>query len=180
MRSRLFLLSLSLVAACSTAPQRGRPGGFGVSPLVSAPERITAPSVPSLEGIPQAVRVGLTVYVSGMVPVDSAGQIVGANNLAAQVRQSVANLNAVVKAARGLPGDVVKVTLYLRNAAPEEVATARAALLDGLDKLTPPALTVVGVASLPEPAMRVMLDATAQLRSEFPDRARMSEAPLSR
>ncbi|MES2124477.1 MAG: RidA family protein [Gemmatimonadota bacterium] len=175
MNSRLLLISLTLVAACSAAPQRGRPGGFGAVPLASTPERVTAPSVPSLEGIPQAVRVGLTVYVSGMVPVDSAGQIIGAGDLAAQVRQSVANLNAVVRAARGLPGDVVKVTLYLRNATPEEVAGARAALLAGLDTLTPPALTVVGVASLPEPAMRVMLDATAQLRSEFPDRARMGE-----
>ncbi|MEP6590248.1 MAG: RidA family protein [Gemmatimonadota bacterium] len=135
---------------------------------------MTAPSVPSLEGIPQAVRVGLTVYVSGMVPVDSAGRIVAAEDLDAQVRQAVTNLNAVVRAARGLPGDVVKVTLYLKDPSPAAIATARAALLNGLDRLTPPALTVVGVASLPEPGMRVMLDATAQLRSEFPDRARMA------
>lgn len=146
----------------------------------SAPERITAPGVPALEGIPQAVRVGFTVYVSGMVPVDSAGRIVGAGDLTAQTRQVLANLDAVVRAARGVPGDVVKVTLYLKDATPEAITAVRAALLDGLDRLTPPALTVVGVAALPEPAMRVMIDATAQLRSEYPDRSRMGEARRQR
>ncbi|MBK6496622.1 MAG: RidA family protein [Gemmatimonadetes bacterium] len=42
-----------------------------------------------------------------------------------------------------------------------------------LGKDAPPALTVVGVSALPEAAMRVMIEGTAQLRSEFPDRNRM-------
>lgn len=171
MTPRLLPLLL-LAAACSPAPARTLPGPMMGIPSSSTPERIVAPGVPSLEGIPQAVRVGFTVYVSGMVPVDSAGSIVGNGDLVAQTRQLLVNLDAVVKAARGVPGDVVKVTLYLKDATPETISTARATLLEGLDKLTPPALTVVGVAALPEPSMRVMLDATAVLRSEYPDRTR--------
>lgn len=170
--TRLFPAALLIVAACTPAPARTMPGPMMGAPASSAPERIVAPGVPSLEGIPQAVRVGFTVYVSGMVPVDSAGNIVGGNDLTAQTRQLLVNLDAVVKAARGVPGDVVKVTLYLKDATPETISAARATLLEGLDKLTPPALTVVGVAALPEPSMKVMLDATAVLRSEYPDRTR--------
>lgn len=172
MTPRLLPLLVIAVAACSPAPARTLPGPMMGIPSSSAPERIFAPGVPSLEGIPQAVRVGLTVYVSGMVPVDSAGSIVGNGDIATQTRQLLVNLDAVVKAARGVPGDVVKVTLYLKDATPETISAARASLLEGLDKLTPPALTVVGVAALPEPSMRVMLDATAVLRSEYPDRSR--------
>lgn len=173
--------ALALVAACATQPQaRTMPIPMGLSPS-STPERITAAAVPALEGVPQGVRIGLTVYVSGMVPVDSAGRIVGGSDLAAQTRQATDNLIAVVKAARGVPGDVVKVTIYLRDATPDAIATVRAALLGALDHTTPPALTVVGVAALPEPSMRVMIDGTAQLRSEFPDRARMGAgAPMRR
>ncbi|MEO5799507.1 MAG: RidA family protein [Gemmatimonadales bacterium] len=180
MTPRLLPLVLLAFAACSPAPARTMPGPLAGAPVSSAPVRITAPGVPSLEGIPQAVRVGFTVYVSGMVPVDSAGSIVGSGDLAAQTRQLLVNLDAVVRAAHGVPGDVVKVTLYLKDATPESISTARAALLDGLDKLTPPALTVVGVAALPEPSMRVMLDATAVLRSEFPDRTRAGAAGRGR
>ncbi|MES2304937.1 MAG: RidA family protein [Gemmatimonadota bacterium] len=180
MTPRLLPLVLVGLAACSPAPARTLPGPMAGIPVSSAPTRITAPGVPSLEGIPQAVRVGFTVYVSGMVPVDSAGNIIGSGDLAAQTRQLLVNLDAVVRAAHGVPGDVVKVTLYLKDATPETISTARAALLDGLDKLTPPALTVVGVAALPEPSMRVMLDATAVLRSEYPDRTRPGGAGRSR
>lgn len=166
-------IALLTIAACAPAPARTMPGPMLGGSASSAPERINAPGVPSLEGIPQAVRVGFTVYVSGMVPVDSAGRIVGGSDLGAQTRQLLSNLDAVVRAARGVPGDVVKVTLYLKDATPETISSARATLLEGFDKLTPPALTVVGVAALPEPSMRVMLDATAVLRSEYPDRNRV-------
>lgn len=175
MTPRFAVLPVLLTLACSPSPARTMPGPYVGAPVSSAPERITAANVPSLEGIPQAVRVGLTVYVSGMVPVDSAGRMVGGADITAQTRQLLTNLDAVVRAARGVPGDVVKVTLYLRDANPESISAARAALLDGLDKITPPALTVVGVATLPEAPMRVMLDATAVLRSEYPDRSRMTD-----
>ncbi len=160
---------LCLAAACAPAPRQMIPAGAVPSPV---PQQIRAPEVPALEGVPQAVRVGLTVWLSGMVPVDSAGRIVG-TTVGAQATQAAANLAAVVRAARGVPGDVVHVTIYLRDASPEAVNAARAAVLATLDPDSPPAVTVVGVHQLPEAAMEVMLDGVAQLRSEFPDRTRM-------
>ncbi len=110
---------LAALAACGPSTPQTAPGPRPFTPPSSAAEPIVAPNVPVLEGLPQAVRIGLTVYVAGAV------------------------------------------------------AAVRAAVLEGLDKGSPPAITIIGVAALPEPAMRVMLDGVAQLRSEFPDRTRM-------
>ena len=164
---------LAALAACGPSTPQTAPGPRSFTPPSTAAEPIVAPSVPVLEGLPQAVRIGLTVYVAGMVPVDSAGRLVGQGDVAAQTRQAIANLVAVVRAARGVPGDVVKINIYVKDVSPEAVASVRAAVLEGLDKGAPPAITIIGVAALPEPAMRVMLDGVAQLRSEFPDRTRM-------
>ncbi len=175
MTAKFLLLPLVLMplVACGPSTAQIPPAAArGISPT-NAPESVVAPSVPVLVGIPQAIRVGLTVYLSGMVPVDSAGRLIGVGDLTAQTRQALANLVAVVRASRGVPGDIVKVTAYVKGLDPVSIAAVRAAVLEGLDHGSPPALTVVGVAELPEPTMRVMLDGVAQLRSEFPDRTRM-------
>ena len=172
----IFALFLPMTAVAQSG-QRGRSGdsgqgGFGAAGIPPAPESIIAPEVPVLDGLPHAVKVGYTVYVSAMVPLDSAGRLVGPGDLASQARQAVRNLGAVMRAARGAPGDVVRATIYVRDLTPEKIAVVRDALLDGLDRSTPPAVTVVGVTALADPAIDVMIDATGQLRSEFPDRNR--------
>jgi enamine deaminase RidA (YjgF/YER057c/UK114 family) len=83
------------------------------------------------------------------------------------------NLVAVVRAAKGVPGDVVQLTAYLRDPSPSSVLTVRAAIIDAIGKEGPPALTIVGTTALPEASMQVMISGTAQLRSELPDRTRM-------
>ena len=171
----LPLLLLVALAGCGPTTAQTTTGPRTFTPPSAIAEPVVAPSVPVLEGLPQAVRVGLTVYVSGMVPVDSAGRLIGPGDVAAQTRQALANLVAVVRAARGVPGDIVKINIYVRDVSPEAVKSVRAEVLAGLDKGSPPAITIIGVAALPEPAMRVMLDGVAQLRSEFPDRTRMGD-----
>lgn len=174
----LILVALFLpIAASGQSGDRGRTsstarGSFQTAGLPSVPEPIIAPEVPVLEGLPHAVRVGYTVYVSAMVPLDSAGRLVGPGDLGMQVRQAVRNLAAVMRAAHGVPGDVVRATVYLRDLTPEKVAIVRDAVLDGLDRASPPALTVVGVSAFADPGIEVTIDATGQLRSEFPDRDR--------
>ncbi len=165
-RTLPFLVLFGLLAACAPPTPRALP-----SP-VQVPQRITAATVPTLNGMPHAVRVGLTVHISGMVPVNAQGQLVG-GTLDAQTRQAMGNLLAVVAAARGLPADVVKITAYVRTLTPEAVETIRGVVATATDPAAPPALTVVGVDALPEAGMQVMLEGTAHLRSEFPDRTRM-------
>jgi|SRR5579862_9255919 len=175
-----ILLALLIPLAAHGQSNRGSRGGQGQLTMPAGgastiPQQIIAPDVPVLEGLPHAVKVGMTVYVSAMVPLDSTGRLVGAGDLAMQTRQVVANLGSVMRAARGVPGDVVRATVYIRDLTPEKVAIVRNAILDGLDRASPPALTIVGVSAFPEPGIDVTLEATGQLRSEFPDRSRMGK-----
>jgi 2-iminobutanoate/2-iminopropanoate deaminase len=59
-----------------------------------------------------AVIAGDTLYISGIVPVDADGNVVG-DDAAAQARQVFANMGLVLAAAGATPADVVKVTVYL-------------------------------------------------------------------
>jgi 2-iminobutanoate/2-iminopropanoate deaminase len=73
-----------------------------------------APSSP-LYG--QGVRVGSTIYVSGMVGIDAAtGQLAGAT-IQEQTRQALRNCTAIVEAGGGRLEDVAQVTVLLANPA---------------------------------------------------------------
>jgi reactive intermediate/imine deaminase len=59
-----------------------------------------------------AVVAGDTLYISGIVPVDATGSVVG-DDVVAQARQVFANMGLVLTAAGATPADVVKVTVFL-------------------------------------------------------------------
>jgi 2-iminobutanoate/2-iminopropanoate deaminase len=59
-----------------------------------------------------AVAAGDTLYISGIVPVDADGNVVG-EDVVAQARQVFEIMRRVLAAAGAQPADVVKVTLYL-------------------------------------------------------------------
>jgi 2-iminobutanoate/2-iminopropanoate deaminase len=64
-----------------------------------------------------AVRAGDFVYVSGQVPRDPrTGALVGEGDVAAQTRQTLANLAAVLAAAGAALTDVVSVAVHLDDA----------------------------------------------------------------
>lgn len=63
----------------------------------------------------QAVRAGNTVYVSGQIPLDAGGQLVGAGDVAAQTHQVMRNLTAVLAAAGLSLADVVKCSIFVKD-----------------------------------------------------------------
>ena len=65
----------------------------------------------------QGVRDGDTVYVSGQGPADPASREVEVEGVRDQTAQVLANAEAVLAAAGGSLGDVVKATVYLRDMA---------------------------------------------------------------
>ena len=171
----VVLLAAFLPAIAAAQSGRGPSG----QPLPVAPSgppiQVIAPEVPLLEGLSHAVKIGFTVYVSAMVPLDSTGHVVGAGNLGEQTRQALFNLGAVMRAARGVPGDVVRATVYIKDLTPAKVALVRTEVLDALDRTAPPALTIVGVSALADPLFEVTIEATGQLRSVFPDKSRLGK-----
>jgi enamine deaminase RidA (YjgF/YER057c/UK114 family) len=66
-----------------------------------------------------AIRIPPTaewLYVSGQIPVDESGEVVGVGDLAAQIGQVFANLDATLRSAGFDFRDVVKMTTFLVRA----------------------------------------------------------------
>jgi enamine deaminase RidA (YjgF/YER057c/UK114 family) len=59
------------------------------------------------------------VFTAGAVPLDAAGDLVGADDPAAQARQVLSNLERQLAAASATPDDVVKTTVYVAGASHE-------------------------------------------------------------
>ena len=59
--------------------------------------------------------MGYTIYVSGQGPLDSEGQLVGEDDMAAQSRQVFANIRAVLAEAGATMDDVVKITSFITD-----------------------------------------------------------------
>lgn len=108
----------------------------------------------------QAVRAGDLLFCSGQVALDPAtGELVGSGDVAAQTRQALDNLEAVLAAAGASLSSVVKTTIYLSDmndfAVVNEVYGERAGS-------EPPARATVEVSRLPKDA-RVEIEAIAVL-----------------
>src|SRR5215475_8871542 len=74
-------------------------------------------------GFSHAVRQrgGDTLHLAGQVAWDSTGKLVGAGDLAAQTRQALANLRAVLAAAGTTPANVVRLRTYVVHHTPEKL-----------------------------------------------------------
>ncbi len=79
---------------------------------------VSTPDAPRPAGpYAQGVRWGRLLFVSGQLPLDpETGELVP-GDIAAQARRCLENVLAVVRAAGGGPGDVVKTTVYLKDIA---------------------------------------------------------------
>lgn len=171
-------LTLLLLGACgpSSAPPAG-PGGPGrIYPMApSPPEFLEAPNVPVIPGFSSAVKIGQTLFLGGQVPLDSTGLLIGRGDRAAQLKRALGNAVAIVRFARGVPADIVKLTVYCVGCSTEDfdaMRTAAAALFPAGEGA---ALTMIGVTALPEPDMLVAVDGVAVLRGTIPDRTRDPE-----
>jgi reactive intermediate/imine deaminase len=107
-----------------------------------------------------AVRAGELLFVSGCVPVDGEGRLVGGDDVVAQARQVFANVGAVLTAAGASFADVVKVTVFLLD------VDDRAAVNEVRKEVfgeTRPASTLVEVSRLAVPGARIEVEAVALL-----------------
>jgi 2-iminobutanoate/2-iminopropanoate deaminase len=120
---------------------------------------------PPVAGAPYRQAVAATpgelVWVSGQVPLDPATGALAADDVAGQTRTCLSHVKAIVEAAGGTMGDVVKTTVFMLDldqfGAMNEVYAQ--AFGDG-----PPARATVGVAALPAGA-QVEIEAVAVIGS---------------
>jgi 2-iminobutanoate/2-iminopropanoate deaminase len=105
-----------------------------------------------------AVRAGDLLFVSGFVPVDGEGRLVGGDDVVAQARQVLVNLGAVLAAAGATFADVVKVTVYLTDIADRvRINPVRQEVFGDAR----PASTLVEVSALAVPGAKLEIEAVA-------------------
>jgi len=99
------------------------------------------------------------VYISGQVPLDAAGRLVGEGDFAAQVRQVFENLTAALEAADASWDDVVKLDYFVRDIG--QVASLREIRDEYVNTAQPPASTLVEVSRLFRDDVLVEIEAVA-------------------
>jgi 2-iminobutanoate/2-iminopropanoate deaminase len=105
-----------------------------------------------------AVRAGDLLFVSGCVPVDAAGALVGGGDVVAQARQVFANVGVVLRAVGCGFGDVVKITVFLVDVGDRALINPVREEVFGPAR---PASTLVEVSRLAVPGARLEVEAVA-------------------
>jgi reactive intermediate/imine deaminase len=106
-----------------------------------------------------AVRAeGPLLFVSGVVPVDGAGRLVGGDDVVAQARQVFSNLGAVLAAGGATFADVVKVTVFLTDV--DDRARINVVRQEAFGEARP-ASTLVEIAALAIEGARIEVEAVA-------------------
>ena len=126
-------------------------------------EEFRAPGLPEpISHYTDAVRGGDLLFVSGCVPVDRDGDLVGAGDVVAQAHRTFENLGAVLGAAGASPSDVVKITVYLTDVDDRPLINPVRQWFFGE---TRPASTLVEVTRLAIPGARIEVEAVAVLEN---------------
>lgn len=151
MKARRLLLAVLIL------PSQGQAQGTAGSLRFDSPT-----SLPPVRGYSQLVEVpagSRLVFLSGQVPLDSAGHLVGQGRLEAQATQVFENLRRALTAARMTFQDVVKLTFYLTDAT--QLSTIRTVRDRYVDAHAPPTSSLVEVRRLFQPGVLIEVDAVA-------------------
>lgn len=142
MKNLLLVMLLALSGTCLAEEiVRSNPAGMTASPRYS-----------------HLVRFDRTLFIAGQVALDAQGEVVGANDMQAQVRQVMKNLDTVLASAGADFSDVVKVNIFTTDIEQfREAGDIYSAYLDG----NAPASTLVQIERLARPVFLVEIEAIA-------------------
>jgi reactive intermediate/imine deaminase len=118
--------------------------------------------MPPANGYSHAVAFnGPTLIISGQVPLDEEGRLVGDGDPRAQVRQVFENLATALAAAGATMEHVVKLTVFLTDMG--DLLAFREVRDEFVQPDRPPSSSLVQVSGLVNPAFRVEIEAIAAL-----------------
>jgi reactive intermediate/imine deaminase len=107
-----------------------------------------------------AVQFNDLLFISGVGPLDEETRLVGHDDVVAQTRQVFKNLERILSAAGCGFADVLRVTVYLTDVNDRSrINPVRAEYFGG----TRPASTLIGVAELAIPGMKIEIEAIAAM-----------------
>jgi enamine deaminase RidA (YjgF/YER057c/UK114 family) len=151
-------------------PEGRGPSGRHTEVIMSEPSKefinpntLIAPG-PAVYSHVAKVNRGTIVYISGQVPSDASGKIIGEGDFEAQVEQVFANLKTAVEAAGGVMADIVKLNYFLAaEVAQADVPKMRPIRDRYLNVAAPPASTFVAVSRLMRPGWMIEIEAVAAI-----------------
>src|SRR3984957_11532605 len=104
------------------------------------------------------------VYLSGQVPSDASGKLIGEGDFEAQVEQIFANLKIAVEAAGGTMADIVKLNYYLVAEGDQAIVPKLRPIRDRyINVEKPPASTFVVVSRLMRPGWLIEIEAVGAI-----------------
>ena len=125
-------------------------------------ERIDPPGLRRPPTYAPVVRVngGTTVYLSGQVPVDAEGNVVGEGDIAAQAKQVYENLRLALAGVGGDFRNLVRMTTYIVGYTPAMRDAVGAVRSEAMGDVRA-ASTLLGVQSLAMPGYLIEVEAIA-------------------
>jgi enamine deaminase RidA (YjgF/YER057c/UK114 family) len=127
-----------------------------------AKQIVNPPKMAPPTGYSYAVKKsGTPVFISGQVALDAEGKLVGEGDAEAQTEQVFRNLRSVVDACGGTMDDIVKITIFVTDAAyrPAVAAARQKHFKEGQY----PASTYLVVSALAVPQLLVEIEAVAMI-----------------
>lgn len=118
-----------------------------------------------------AVRVGDLLFVSGCVPVDSEGKLVGRDDVVEQARQVFRNIGDILRHAGAGFEDVARVTVYLTDI--DDRARINPVRQEFFGQ-TRPASTLIEISRLAIPGAKLEIECVARIPR---DGARATRSP---
>lgn len=104
---------------------------------------------------------GRLAFVAGQVALDAEFNLVGGDDLGAQTRKAMENLNHALSALGADWTDVVKATVYTTR--PTEYEVISEAMAEGMAGAAPPAQVIAGVAGLALPELLIEIELVVSL-----------------
>jgi enamine deaminase RidA (YjgF/YER057c/UK114 family) len=126
-------------------------------------EYINPGTLPRAIGYSHSVKVtgGALIFVSGQIPLNHQGELVGAGDLRKQSEQVFENIRAVLKESGATMSHLIKLTYYVVNLQLSDSLMLRELRESFLDQTHPPVSTMVGVMSLFDPRWLIEIEAVA-------------------
>jgi 2-iminobutanoate/2-iminopropanoate deaminase len=123
-------------------------------------ERLQPATVFPIPGINAATKVGNLLFVSGQVPFNNAGELVGTGDFGAQAQQVFANLGAILQASGSGFDRIIKLTSFFTDIS-RDLPTFREVRNRHIAAEHAPSSSAIQVAQLFLPAVWLEVEAVA-------------------
>ncbi|MGE3149505.1 MAG: RidA family protein [Pseudorhodoplanes sp.] len=122
----------------------------------------TLPMLPPTRGychLAEVIGPGRLIYTSGMLPLDSAGNLIGKGDIRVQAEQTYQNIKVALASVGATFDNVIKTNTYLIDVT--QAPLVREVRRRYLNAAAPPASTLVGVAALGLPDLLIEVEVVA-------------------